>query len=117
MPWGENGLRHLLYEGCSNDDAGAEVPRKEIDVDVDPHPAYASRHDREERGGGGYNEDHKEGGYAGTQATVVLIAAGVEVADNGGGVDRVEVDAGGVEIGRHGDEEKGEEVRSEGMGK
>ena len=94
---------HVLDKGRGNDDAGTKVAGEEVDIDVDAQASHAGRDDGKERGGGGYNEDHKEGGDAGTQATVVLIPAGIDVADNGGRVSRVEVDAGGVEPSRHGE--------------
>lgn len=95
-----------LDEGGSNDDAGTEVAGEEVHIDVDTQPSHTSSQDGEERGSGRYNEDHKEGGYAGTQATVVLVDAQAEVADNVSRVGSVEVDIGGVEISGHDEGEK-----------
>lgn len=105
--YGVVGRVEQVDEGGGDDDAGAEVAGEEVDVEGGLEAADAGGEDGEDGGGGGGDEDDEDGRDAGTQAAVVIVALGVEVADDVAGIGGREVDASGVEAGdflcaRHG---------------
>ena len=57
----QDGEDHVLYEGSGDDDAGAEVARKQIDIDGYPQPWHFRCKNREEGGSRGHEEDDEEG--------------------------------------------------------
>lgn len=82
----------------SQDDSGAKVARKQVDVHGDLEARCATRDDGEEGCQGGTDEDHENGRDACSQVAIVIIASGIQVADDLGWVSRVEVDRGGIKI-------------------
>ena len=69
-------------EGGGDDDAGTEVAGEKVDVVGDAETGDSFSQDGEEGCAGGYDHDDEEGGYAGTELTVVFIFGGVEGADD-----------------------------------
>ena len=71
-----------MNKGRGHDHAGPEIASKQIDVERNSYPSHPLRHDGKERDQGGDDQDDKERGDTSAQATIVLVACGVEVADH-----------------------------------
>ena len=72
-----------MYEGGSNDDAGAEVASEKIDVEGDAESGDSLGDDGEKGGAGGNGHDDKEGRDPGAELAIVFVGRGGKGADNG----------------------------------